>query len=324
MGLPASAAVSPAVAKPRPFRRAVLRGLAIMLPPVLTIVVFLWVASTVQVYVLRPVTNLARESLVWALWDVRETRDMAAPPGSTMQFGGREYVRLESLQYVPKDVVDLGRSNPNESLPPTARVAYQRYVDARFLRPMIVVPLFLIVFIGVLYILGRLFAARVGSILEPMIGRLPLVRSVYASVKKMTDFAFVEGEVHYRRVVAIEFPRAGVWTIGLVTGEGMLDIAGAAHEPCLTVAVPGSPVPFTGNVVTVPSHAAHNLNMTIDEALQFFISCGVVLPQRELQVQEEDAASDAAHPAANTAGSNAAGSNAAGSKASGSTGVDAP
>jgi len=311
MGPLASAAVSPVAAKPRPFRRAVLRGLAIMLPPVLTIVVFLWVASTVQVYVLRPVTNGAREALVWILWDVRETQDMTAPPGSPMQFDGRDYVRLESLQYVPKDVVDGGRANPNESLPATARIAYERYVDARFLRPIVVVPLFLVVFVGLLYVLGRLFAARVVSILEPAIGRLPLVRSVYTSVKKMTDFAFVEGEVQYRRVVAIEFPRAGVWTIGLVTGEGMTDIAEAAHEPCVTVAVPGSPVPFTGNVVTVPRHAVHNLNMTIDEALQFFISCGVVLPQRELQERDEDGASDAAEPAANTAGSKVGGPNAA-------------
>ena len=73
------------------------------------------------------------------------------------------------------------------------------------------------------------------------------------SVKKVTDFALVDsGEVHYLRVVAIEFPRQGIWTVGLVTGEGMTDIAGAAGEPCVTVAVPGSPVPFTGNVVTVP------------------------------------------------------------------------
>ena len=103
----------------------------------------------------------------------------------------------------------------------------------------------------------------------------------------MTDFAFVEGQVQYRRVVAIEFPRRGIWTIGLVTGEGMQDIAGAAGQPCVTVAVPGSPVPFTGNVVTVPRSAAHDLDMTIDEALQFFISCGVAVPLREKERQPQ-------------------------------------
>ena len=169
-------------------------------------------------------------------------------------------------------------------LPPNARVAYEQYVNAHYLQPVFVVPVFLVVFVAILYVLGKLFTARVGSIVEPLVRRLPLVRGVYASVKKVTDFALVEsGEVRYLRVVAIEFPRPGIWTVGLVTGEGMSDIAGAAGEPCLTVAVPGSPVPFTGNVVTVPKSAAHDLSISIDEALQFFISCGVVVPRRELQ-----------------------------------------
>lgn len=266
-----------APAKHRPFRRAVLRGMALVLPPVLTIVALLWMASTVQMYVLRPVTDGAREVLIWCLSDVRLAPDDAVPAKPTMEITGRTYRRLESGQYVPEKVVE--GSNPR---PPNARVAYEQYVNVHFLQPVVVVPVFLVVFVAVLYLLGKLFTARVGSIFEPVVRRLPLIRSVYASVKQVTDFALVDsGEVHYLRVVAIEFPRQGIWTVGLVTGEGMTDIAGAAGEPCVTVAVPGSPVPFTGNVVTVPKSAAHDLNVTIDEALQFFISCGVVVPLRE-------------------------------------------
>jgi uncharacterized membrane protein len=153
-----------------------------------------------------------------------------------------------------------------------------------------VIPVFLVVFVAVLYVLGKAFTAGLTRFLEPAILRLPLVRSVYSSVKKVTDFAFKENTVQYRRVVAIEFPRRGIWTIGLVTGEGMQDIAGAAGQPCVTVAVPGSPVPFTGNVVTVPKTEAHDLDLTIDEALQFFISCGVVVPARELRGEGEESA----------------------------------
>ena len=266
-----------APAKPRPFRRAVLRGVALVLPPVLTIVALLWMASTVQMYVLRPVTDGAREVLIWRMRDVRFAPDDAASAKPTMKFNGQTYQRLESGEYVPVDVVE-GFKPP----PPNARVAYEQYVSLHYLQPIVVVPVFLVVFVAVLYVLGKLFTARMGSIFEPVVRRLPLIRSVYASVKKVTDFALVDsGEVHYLRVVAIEFPRQGIWTVGLVTGEGMTDIAGAAGEPCVTVAIPGSPVPFTGNVVTVPKNAAHDLNITIDEALQFFISCGVVVPRRE-------------------------------------------
>jgi uncharacterized membrane protein len=274
-----SSALPPAPKKHRPFRRAVLRGMALVLPPVLTIVALLWVASTVEVYVLQPVTNGAREVLIWCLSDVRLDPDAAASGKPTTEFSGRTYRRLASDQYVPEEIVaDL------PVLPTNAQVAYEQYVSAHYLRPIVVVPVFLVVFVAVLYLLGKLFTARMGSIFEPVVRRLPLIRGVYASVKKVTDFALVDtGEVHYLRVVAIEFPRQGIWTVGLVTGEGMTDIAGAAGETCVTVAVPGSPVPFTGNVVTVPKSAAHDLNITIDEALSFFISCGVVVPLRELQ-----------------------------------------
>lgn len=278
---PSQPAAAPPPPRSRSFRRAVLRGLALILPPILTIVIFLWIFGTVQVYVLKPVTDAAREALVWWVWDVREppARAEAKP---TMEFDGRSYVRLESGQYIPTDIAETLRAD-FPAKPPNARAAFEDYVDLRYLRPVIVVPVFILAFVLVLYVLGRLFAAGLGGFIESVAKRLPVVRGVYASVKKVTDFAFVESEVEFKRVVAIEFPRKGIWTVGLVTGEGMLDIAGAAAEPCVTVAVPGSPVPFTGNVVTVPRSAAHDLNITIDEALQFFISCGVVVPSRELR-----------------------------------------
>jgi uncharacterized membrane protein len=72
--------------------------------------------------------------------------------------------------------------------------------------------------------------------------------------------------------------------------------------------VPGSPVPFTGNVVTVPKSAAHDLNVTIDEALQFFVSCGVVVPMRELHGKEsgKNVAQISPHSAAAAASATAA------------------
>src|ERR1700685_4154312 len=84
-------------ARPRPFRRAVLRGMALVLPPVLTIVVLLWVANTVQMYVLRPVTVGAREVLIWWVWDVPEF----SVGRQEVQDRGQTYERLDSGEYVP-------------------------------------------------------------------------------------------------------------------------------------------------------------------------------------------------------------------------------
>ncbi len=271
---------SPApVARSRSFRSAVLRGLALILPPILTIVIFLWIYSTIETYVLQPVTGWTRAALVWSIWDVREGPD-AQPAKPSIDVNGQSFTRLRSGEYVPQYVIDALRPK----LPPdNAAAAFREYVDQQYLRRVIVLPIFLILFFGVLYVLGKLFAAGVGNFFDGILRRLPLIKSVYNSVKKVTDLVFVDDHVEFSRVVAIEYPRPGCWTIGFVTSEGMLEIAGAAGEPCVNVAVPGSPAPFTGNVVTVPKRAAHDLNLSIDEALQFFISCGVVVPARELR-----------------------------------------
>ncbi len=99
----------------------------------------------------------------------------------------------------------------------------------------------------------------------------------------MTDFVFSESDVEYTRVVALEYPRKGIWSLGLVTGESMLDIRSAANEPVLSVLVPTSPAPFTGFTVTIKKSEAIDLNLTIDQAFQFIVSCGVVVPAQQQQ-----------------------------------------
>src|SRR5260370_17602457 len=92
--------VPSAAAKPRSFRRAVFRGLTLILPPILTIVIFLWIFGTVQVYVLRPVTGAAREAIVWLVWDVREP-PLGVDAKPALQFHGKTYLRLTTAHYIP-------------------------------------------------------------------------------------------------------------------------------------------------------------------------------------------------------------------------------
>ena len=112
-------------------------------------------------------------------------------------------------------------------------VCRPRWLPRRF-----VVPIFLCVFLLVLYLLGKFLAAGVGRFFwnqfERLIHRLPLVSNVYSSIKQVTDFLFSEPEMQYTRVVAIEYPRRGIWTLGFVTGEGMHDIQSATDEPVVS------------------------------------------------------------------------------------------
>ena len=113
--------------------------------------------------------------------------------------------------------------------------------------------------------------------------RLPLVRSVYKAVKQVCDFFFSEKQIQFKRVVAVEFPRPGMWSIAFVTSEGLSDIRAAANEAVLGVFIPSSPMPVSGYSLTVLKREAIDLKITVEEAIQYLVSCGLVMPQKDLQ-----------------------------------------
>ena len=101
--------------------------------------------------------------------------------------------------------------------------------------------------------------------------------------KQVTDFMLNTKPFDHTRVVAIEYPRQGVWSIGFVTGESLGDIRAAVNEPILAVLVPCSPMPMAARSVTVRKREVVELNMTVDQALQFIVSCGLVIPLQDVE-----------------------------------------
>lgn len=270
-----------------PFRSSVLRGLGVVFPPLLTILIFVWVINTTYQYVFEPVTYAVREAVVLVLADVRTDLKPAEPNQPTVLAEGVVYRRLENGTFVPEAVYDkVARTRGEDSMPQTAWGIYRRYVEATFLRTYYAIPFFLAVFILVLYLLGKFMAAGIGAFFwkqfERLIHRLPLISNVYGSVKQVTDFLFSERDIQYNRVVAVEYPRKGIWSLGFVTGESMADIWAAANEPVLAVLIPTSPMPVTGFTVNVLRSEAIDLNLTVDQAIQFIVSCGVVVPPHQL------------------------------------------
>ncbi len=273
-----------------PFRRAVLRGLAVLLPPLLTIVIFVWVGNTVTDYLLVPMEKAVHGLLVRQFQrDILSAGSLPADQRrkDRVTVGGSAYLRVADDRYVPAEYYQYVLEHQGtRQVPATADNIVRRYVEQKYLPRYIVIPVFLCVFLLMLYLLGKFLAAGVGRFFwmqfERMINRLPLVRSVYSSVKQVTDFMFSEREIEYTRVVAIEYPRKGIWSLGMVTGESMLDIRCAANEPVLSLLIPTSPMPFTGFTMTVKKSETVDLNITIDQAFQFIVSCGVVVPPHQL------------------------------------------
>ncbi len=287
--------------KQHPFRRAVLSGLGVVLPPLLTIVIFVWVWNTIQDYVLIPVETGTRNMIGWCISDIRDERPPEAMPAEPQlrahidkpmfKLGDQYYVQVAGEQWLPLNIYEAVVASPGDQMPTTADGIYRRYVDNRYLRRFLVIPLFLSVFVLFLYLLGKFLAAGIGRILwnfvEQLIHRVPVIRNVYGSVKQVTDFVFTEQEFEYTRGVAVEYPRKGIWSLGFVTGESMLDIRSAANEPVLSVLIPTSPMPATGFAVTLRKSETIDLNITVDQAIQFIVSCGVVVPFEQLH-QESD------------------------------------
>ena len=153
---------------------------------------------------------------------------------------------------------------------------------------------FLLAIVGV-YIFGRFVASFLGRgfwrFVERALLRAPLVRAIYPSVKQVTDFLFSQQKIEFSRVVAVEYPRKGVWSLGLVTSAGMRKLQHAMGGNLLTVFVPSSPMPVTGYTITIRRDEVIDLPMSIDDALRFTVSGGVIMPpdQRLSQIEIEQA-----------------------------------
>ena len=309
-----------------PFRAAVFRGLGVVVPPLFTIVIFLWVGTTVQTKVLEPVTDWSRDTIVWLISDERPViSENDLPPNELQELqalpveqrddfkpvvDGYRYELSEDDKYVMAGYCDLGNGMAvpvgvyedvanqfaNLGRPATAEEVYGRYVEDHYLNPYLVIPCFLSLFILVLYLLGKFIAASIGRFFwgqfERGVGQVPLVSNVYSAVKQVSDLFLQERELEYSRIVAVEWPRKGIWSVALVTGESMVDIEAAANEPVLSVLIPTSPMPMTGFALTVKKSETIDLNISFDQAIQFIVSCGVVVPPG--QVRQTNAPVDAA------------------------------
>ena len=142
---------------------------------------------------------------------------------------------------------------------------------------------FIIALIAV-FIVGALLASVVGKaiwrMIEGFIMNTPLLRRIYPYVKQITDFLLTqdEHEKMFSRVVALEWPRKGTWSIGFVTGSGLKRVVDNVEKEFLTILIPNSPMPVTGYVIMVPKEQTIALDMTVEEAFRFTISAGVIAP----------------------------------------------
>ncbi len=111
-----------------------------------------------------------------------------------------------------------------------------------------------------------------------IVHRIPIVKSIYSSVKQVSDTLFSSSGNAFREAVLIQYPRAGAWTIAFVTGRPGGEAALHLPGDYLSVYVPTTPNPTSGFFLMVPRADVIELAMSVDEALKYIISMGVVVP----------------------------------------------
>src|SRR5262245_15252442 len=122
------------------------------------------------------------------------------------------------------------------------------------------------------------FGAQLVRVWNRLVNRIPVVNSIYSSVKQISDTLFSSSGQAFRKALLVQWPHPGMWTIAFMTGTPGGDVLRYIPEDCVSVYVPTTPNPTGGYFVIVPRKDVVELDITVDEALKYIISMGVVPP----------------------------------------------
>lgn len=125
---------------------------------------------------------------------------------------------------------------------------------------------------------ANILGQKVVGVGESVLARIPLVRSIYTGVKQLLESLVASNGNSFRKVVLVEYPKAGSWTVAFMTGEGPKEAAILTGEDLVNVFVPTTPNPTSGFFLMVPRKDAVELAMSVDEALRMILSMGMVVP----------------------------------------------
>jgi uncharacterized membrane protein len=145
----------------------------------------------------------------------------------------------------------------------------------------LVMSVLILLFTGVLA--ANIIGARLFSWWEAVLARIPIVRSIYSSVKQVSDTLFASKGQSFRKVVLVEFPQRGQWTLGFVVGSPGAVVERETAPDVITVYVPTAPNPTSGYVLVVRPAEVRELDISVDDALKFHLSLGVVPPATRMQ-----------------------------------------
>jgi uncharacterized membrane protein len=260
----------------RRFKGYFLQGLAVLLPTILTIWLFVWAYTFIQ----EKISVHINRGIVYVIARVAHERV--------------EVTEKEVRAYLLSIKPELSDNEPELAIhlkrPEIWKAARIQQIENDLGKMWVEGPGSIVGFfiaVVAVCILGALLASFVGKRLwrsiETFILGIPLLRKVFPYMKQVTDFLLTPDEQKkmFSRVVAVEYPRKGIWSLGFVTGSGFKNVVNLVRREFVTIFIPTSPTPFTGFVITIPKKYAIDLDMTVEEAFRFVVSGGVIAPGTE-------------------------------------------
>ena len=136
----------------------------------------------------------------------------------------------------------------------------------------------------IIFMVGLLARNYIGSKLiefwENMVNKIPFIRTIYVAIKQLGETIFIKKEKDFKRVVLIEYPRKGVFTLAFTTGRGEGEIQEKTKKRVLNIFVPTTPNPTSGFYLLVPEDEIKFLDMGVEDAFKLIISGGMATPER--------------------------------------------
>ncbi len=147
-----------------------------------------------------------------------------------------------------------------------------------FAIPGIGIVLTLVVLLTTGLLAANFIGHRLIAFWESILERIPYVRSVYSGAKKFAEIVFSESSQSFKKVLLIEYPRKGIYTLAFQSGADLGEVQARTGEEVICCFVPTTPNPTSGFIVLVPKDEIVELEMQVDEAVKMIVSLGVVVP----------------------------------------------
>ena len=148
------------------------------------------------------------------------------------------------------------------------------------------VAILLVLIVG--FVLATFIGRKIFYFLEVSLRRIPVINTIYSFIKQVLEFFFQKQKIRYDRVVAGEYPRKGIYSLGFVTGNGLKDLYDHSSEELITIFIPSSPTPVTGYTIMLPRREVVPVSFTIEQTFRFAISAGVIVPPLQKMPDPEE------------------------------------